>query len=251
MNDEASKSILVVDDEANIRLMFRTVLSTAGYVVEEAPNGEVAQGMIRNGRFDMAIVDLNMPTLDGMGLLKALQDAPPEYPPRVVVLTAYGSIRTAVKATRLGAVDFQEKPVTPSDLRKMVATVLDSAEQPMELRSTDHTIGYEAVLYKVRKALRMVDTSTAEALLMRAADLAHNDAGYFNLLGVLYESRRQWRLAKKFYGSAIKLDKRYEPAQQNMRRLYELERFGKSDEPISLGDENSELWFAKMPSNKE
>ena len=72
------------------------------------------------------------------------------------------------------------------------------------------------------------------------------DAAYFNLLGVLYEARRERRLARKFYGKAIAADGKYEPAQRNMRRLYELQTFGRSQEPATLGDEKDE-WFARLP----
>ena len=77
----------------------------------------------------------------------------------------------------------------------------------------------------------------AETLLMKAADLAVKDAAYFNLLGVIYEVRRQHRLARKFYGKAIAADKDYGPAQMNMRRIYELYTFGRSQVAAALGDD--------------
>jgi Flp pilus assembly protein TadD len=106
--------------------------------------------------------------------------------------------------------------------------------------------GYEAVLDRVRKALRLAKYTDAESLIMKAADLADKDSAYFNLLGVLYESQRQWRLAKKFYGKAIAYDKNYEPAQKNMRRIYELEQFGRSHEAVTFGDE-PQVWFVRQP----
>ncbi|MGA2499039.1 MAG: hypothetical protein ABSH20_14955 [Tepidisphaeraceae bacterium] len=80
--------------------------------------------------------------------------------------------------------------------------------------------GYVAVLDRVRKALRLADYTTAETLLMKAADLNGLDtAPYFNLLGVLYEAQQKWRLARKCYEKALVADGMYEPAQLNMRRL--------------------------------
>jgi hypothetical protein len=67
---------------------------------------------------------------------------------------------------------------------------------------------------------------------------------------VLYESRREWRLARKFYGKAIGLDSHYEPAQKNLRRLYELKQFGRSQEPVALGDE-PDLLYARLPEPNE
>jgi lipoprotein NlpI len=67
-------------------------------------------------------------------------------------------------------------------------------------------------------------------------ELNSKSAEAFNLAGVLAEVLEDYDKAKKFYGQAIKLDKRYEPAQQNMRRLFEVDHFGSSKEPVSLGE---------------
>ena len=244
--------ILVVDDETNIRLMLRTALTSVGYTVQEATNGKEALEII--GRFvpDVMILDLSMPAVDGIAVLNQLKGVRADRKPRIIVLTAYGSIPVAVKATRLGAVDFLEKPVSPDEVREAVQAAL---AEPRPGHPALASIpgdgdplagGYAAVLERARKALRLAMYTDAETLLMKAADLAHKDASYFNLLGVLYESRRQWRLARKFYNKAIAEDRRYEPAQQNLRRLSELERNGKSREPVTLGDE-LDIWLAKMP----
>lgn len=243
-----SGHILIVDDEPNIRLMLRTALTTEGYSIEEATNGLQGVAAVSLRKPDLMILDLSMPGMDGFGVLTAMQGLRPSQRPKIIVLTAYGSIPAAVKATRLGALDFLEKPISPVELR-------DAVEHAIALPATDTSEnnandplegGYEGVLNRVRKSLRLANYADAETLLMKAADLAHRDAAYFNLLGVLYETQRKWRLAKKFYGKAIANDKRYEPAQQNMQRLYELERSGKSAEAVTLGDE-PDIWFARMP----
>lgn len=242
--------ILVADDEPNIRLMLRTVLGNDHCQVDEASHGEAALEAIRKNAFDVVILDLNMPRLDGLGVLDALKNSPPKSPPRVIVLTAYGSIEKAVKSTRLGALDFLEKPITPAELRNTVEAVLREPQPPTTPTEAEDQLsgGYAAVLDRVRQALRSVDIPTAETLLMRAADLAQDDAAYLNLLGILYESRRQWRLARKFYGKAMRADKRYEAAQSNMRRLYELETFGRSAVPVALGGEPPDFWLARPPA---
>jgi len=233
-------SILVVDDEKHIRLMLRTILEAEGCTVSEAANGRQAIELIRSGAFNVVILDLNMPVLDGMSVLQQLKDQPPRHLPRVIVLTAYGSTAAAVRATRLGALDFLEKPASPNEVREAVDAVL-SEPQPASAHpvEADTEGGYQAVMKRVRNALRESDIAGAESLLMKAADLAQHDAAYFNLLGVLYEVRRQWRLAKKFYGKSMRTDRQYKPAAQNMRRIYELVTFGRSREPVALGDENA------------
>jgi DNA-binding response OmpR family regulator len=239
--------ILIVDDETNIRLMLRTTLSTEGYVIDEAVDGREALNAIGRKRPDVMILDLSMPVLNGMGVLQELKGMCPEDKPRIIVLTAYGSIATAVKATRLGAMDFLEKPISPDEVRESVAAVLaEPAPRPHTDADDLLSGGYVGVLDRVRRALRLASYADAETLLMRAADLAHKDAAYFNLLGVLYEAQRKWRLAKKFYGKAIAADKRYEPSQLNMRRIYELETFGRSHEAVRLGDE-PDVWYMALP----
>ncbi len=230
--------VLVVDDEPNIRLMLRTALASEGYEIVEATNGREALDQIEHDRPDAMILDLSMPQLDGMGVLRAMQDLGAGRPvPRTVVLTAYGSVPAAVRAMRLGALDFVEKPVSPDEIRASVAAALkEQPGQPPRGAGADVLAGgYAGVLDRVRDALRARKFSEAESLLMKAADLAAKDAAYFNLLGALCELQLQWKLARKYYGRAIAADGRYEPAQQNMRRLYELTEFGRSALPLALG----------------
>ncbi|HEY7117282.1 MAG TPA: response regulator [Tepidisphaeraceae bacterium] len=233
--------ILITDDERNIRLMLRTALEPEGYAIEEAGDGREALEMIERSSPDLIILDLNMPVLDGMSVLERLEVNDAARRSKVVVLTAYGSIPAAVRATRLGAVDFIEKPVTPDELREMVRDVLAEAAKAPPRPPSERELagGYDAVLARVRKALRADDMATAESLLMHAADLsAGRDAPYFNLLAVLYEAQGIWRLAKKFYHKAMRADHKYGPAEQNVRRMYELESFARTTVPVALGDEH-------------
>ncbi len=249
----SSKRILIVDDEPNIRLMLRTALESEGYVVEEAGDGRAGLAAIERRPPDVMILDLSMPLLDGHGVLVELQRTRPDRRPRIIVLTAYGSISAAVKATRSGASDFLEKPVTPDEVREAVEAALnEAATENVRLHPSEDPLagGYAGVLNRARKALRLAEYTDAETLLMKAADLSEKDAAYFNLLGVLYEVRRQHRLARKFYGKAIAADHHYEPAQKNMRRLFELQTFGRSREPATLGDEPGEAWYCRIPEEK-
>jgi DNA-binding response OmpR family regulator len=239
MSSATNHNILIVDDEANIRLMLGTALRSVGYHVTEATNGREAIEAVERDLPDVMILDLSMPVLDGMGVLRELATRPNDHRPRVVVLTAYGSISAAVKATRLGAMDFLEKPISPEEVRESVAAVLSEplpASPGVFVQEAPLTGGYPAVLDQIRQALRSRRFKEAEALLTRAADFGSNDAVYFNLLGACCEMQLQWRLARKYYGKAIATDKQYEPAQQNMRRYYELNEYGQSRIPVALGD---------------
>jgi tetratricopeptide (TPR) repeat protein len=150
----------------------------------------------------------------------------------------------------LGAVDFIEKPVTPVELRQTIRSVLtepDLDAPPAAAASASGGI-YEEALVRIRKALRLADYSSAEALLEKAAVRKNqHTAEYFNLLGVLYEAHQRWRLARKCYSRAIAADKKFEPAQANMRRLFELKVYGRSSQGVMLGDEANDLWYARLP----
>jgi two-component system response regulator (stage 0 sporulation protein F) len=228
-------SILITDDESGIRLMLRTALESEGYTVEEAANGRDALEAIKRHPPDLMVLDLNMPVLDGMAVLEQMKSLPGSRP-RVIVLTAYGSIPTAVKATRLGALDFLEKPITPADLRSAVRSVLDEPELNISLDAAATVPGgYDVVLEHIRKALNQADFTGAQAMLEIAAQQRNQQAAdYFNLLGVLYEAQHKWRLARKCYGRAMSSNHDYEPSQANLRRLYELHTFGKSSQPVVL-----------------
>lgn len=246
---DKSAHILVVDDEANIRMLVSLALSSVGHTVEEAADGNKTLEILAHRTPDIVILDLSMPGLDGIETLERIRQMPQKKRPRVIVLTAYGSIPTAVRATRLGAMDFLEKPVSPDELREAVDTVLAeplalSAAQPAS--SNALAGGYEEVLERVCKSMRAARFTDAETLLMKAADLGHKDARYFNLLGVLYEVQHQWTLARKFYGKAMHADKHYQPAEINLRRLYELFTFGRTEVRVALGDEQLE---PPVPSN--
>ncbi len=240
--------ILVVDDEANIRMLVSLALSSVGHTVEEAADGNKALEVLAHHTPDVVVLDLSMPGLDGIETLERIRQMPQKKRPRVIVLTAYGSIPMAVRATRLGAMDFLEKPVSPDELREAVDAVLaEPPALPVTTAGEDALAGgYQEVLERVRKSMRAARFTDAETLLMKAADLGQKDAAYFNLLGVLYEVQHKWTLARKFYGKALREDKRYHPAETNLRRLYELFTFGRTEERVALGDEQLE---PQAPSN--
>jgi len=245
-------SILVTDDESNIRMMVRTALESDGYSVHEASNGQQAMEVLKHSTPDLMVLDLNMPGLDGMAVLEQMAQLAKTTKPRIIVLTAYGSISAAVKATRLGASDFLEKPITPSGLRNAVRTVLDEPESssapPIAREVADD---YERALSRIRKSLRLADATSAESLLMKIADRRDlHSAEYFNLLGALYETQHKLRMACKCYGRALDANESYQPARVNMRRLGQLQTRGVTTEAIALGDESDDLWHHRLPERK-
>jgi DNA-binding NtrC family response regulator len=223
------KTILIVDDDAGIRKMLSHALSGT-YSVNEAAQGREALDVIGRLRPDLLLLDLAMPIMDGMSLLKALHDAWGPASPSVVVMTAHGSAKAAVQAVRLGASDFLEKPFTPQDVRQSVASVLWQEEE-------DEKSQLDSVLDRVREALRRGKFISAEAALTQAGAISETDAGYQNLLGVMHEAHGRTDKGRLCYQKALAFDPACIPALNNLKRLDELAHRGASGLEVSLGDE--------------
>jgi DNA-binding response OmpR family regulator len=232
----SSPTILVVDDEANIRTSVRLCLEGAGYVVWQASNGSEAMEQITRNPPDLMLLDLAMPIMDGMTVLAEMRSLWARYPTRVVVVTAHGSVKTAIQAIRLGASDFLEKPFIPEDLRLSVASVL--RETPVDRSPCGE--GYTEVLEHVRQALQSRRFREAERELMKAGMITGDDPAFLNLAGVLHESHGRVEAAKKFYERAVARDRQYQPAQENLQRLSDLRRTGKTRRSIAFGEESND-----------
>jgi len=175
---DAPKRILIVDDEPNVRLVFRTALEATGYLVTEAADGDAALAQLRKLPTDLILLDLKMPVVDGMETLRRLRDAGDETP--VVVITAHGSVPDAVAAMKLGAVDFLPKPVSPVTLRAVVAgaCALCSANRvavktPVAAAAPAHL--FEEDLSRTRRAMERREYDDAEFFL-RIADALRPDS---------------------------------------------------------------------------
>ncbi len=120
---QETKRVLVADDEANMRRVLEAILRREGYDVITAANGEEALGGMNRG-VHTVITDLKMPGLDGMQLLKKLSADYPDVP--VVMITAHGSVESAVEAVKLGAFDYLEKPFEQEQIRQVVAKAINT-----------------------------------------------------------------------------------------------------------------------------
>ena len=117
--------ILLVDDEANVRTVFSDVLRKESYIVKAVKDGPEAIKAIDEDNFDLALVDLRMPCMDGIEVLKNIKKRKPQIP--VIIYTGYGSITTAVEAMRKGATDYLNKPFSPEDLKSSIRKALERA----------------------------------------------------------------------------------------------------------------------------
>ncbi len=116
--------ILVVDDQRNMRTTLAMMLRGGGYEVDEAADGAQGREMGGAGAYDVIITDLRMGEYDGIEVLRAVKEAQPMT--EVIVMTAYGTIESAVEAMRLGAFDYIQKPFTEQELIVKVSKALES-----------------------------------------------------------------------------------------------------------------------------
>ena len=156
--------ILVVDDEIGIRELLSEILADEGHTVQLAENAQSARALRGAGRPDLVLLDIWMPDADGITLLKEWA-ANGQLTMPVVMMSGHGTIETAVEATRIGAIDFLEKPIA---LQKLLATVKralrDGGSQP-QAGLTLLSLGRSAVLSDLRKRLAQIATLSVPVLL--------------------------------------------------------------------------------------
>ena len=116
--------ILIVDDQRNMRTTLAMMLRGAGYEVDEAADGEAGCERSATGGYDIVLTDLRMGTKDGIDVLRATKDAQPLT--EVLMMTAYGTIESAVEAMRLGAFDYLQKPFTEQELLVKIAKAVNN-----------------------------------------------------------------------------------------------------------------------------
>ena len=224
-----SPKILIVDDEPNVRLMYHSALESEKYELYEADSGTKALDQCKLRKHDVAILDLRMPGMDGLELLHQMQELNINTP--VVFITAFADVPNAVNAMKLGAIDFLKKPILPDQLRAIVKDILVRREAD---KPKAEPLDFDYYLRCAKRAINLRDFASAKLKLVKALELDPNSPQAFNLVGVMLEMREEYDQAKRYYGQAIKLDKNFEPAQQNMRRIFDLFNFGSSKEPFNM-----------------
>jgi len=145
--------ILVVDDEADIRETISEILTDEGYEVLVAGDGAEARALARSERLDLVFLDIWMPDVDGITLLKEWSEqGQPQCP--VVILSGHGTVETAVEATRLGAIDFIEKPIS---LARLLRTVEKALEGGPPARRPGRKAGMPGLTMPVGRSSQMRD----------------------------------------------------------------------------------------------
>jgi two-component system, NtrC family, response regulator AtoC len=191
-----TKRILVVDNEAKMRRILELSLKSMGHEVEQAGDGQEALAKIEIGSFDLVLTDLRMPRLDGIGLLTALRDADNDIP--VIVMTAYGTIETAVAAMKVGAADYVIRPFEMETIEMAVTRALTMQVVQRENRFLKEEVSrgwgdfvgtsrpmqdlYELLqqVAPTRSSIFIVgETGTGKELVARAIHVASGRSGLF------------------------------------------------------------------------
>ena len=167
----SADKILVVDDEPDICHLVKEILEDEGFEVRVAENGASAGQSLQGQRPDLALLDVWMPDVDGVTLLKEWDDAGGlDFP--VIMMSGHGTVETAVEATRLGAYDFLEKPLSLAKLLLTVKNALDNSRLAREnrlLRQYSHTapniIGKSKAMMTLRKQIKRIADHNTPVLI--------------------------------------------------------------------------------------
>ncbi|HWB86894.1 MAG TPA: sigma-54 dependent transcriptional regulator [Bryobacteraceae bacterium] len=164
--------ILVVDDEPDIRQSLRGVLEDEGYLVETAATGEDGLKCLGDTACELALLDIWLPGIDGMEVLARIQEVPFGDRPVVVVISGHGSVEAAVKATKLGAFDFLEKPLSLEKVLVVVKNALNHRRLEIEntrLKGDSHSryriIGESVPMKALRQQLALMAATNGRVLI--------------------------------------------------------------------------------------
>ncbi|HMQ50170.1 MAG TPA: sigma-54 dependent transcriptional regulator [Saprospiraceae bacterium] len=165
--------VLIVDDEKSIRKTLRDILEFEQYEVEEAADGMECLVKIKQGKFDVVIMDIKMPKMDGLEALERIQEISPDTP--VVIISGHANIDTAVEAVKKGAFDFVSKP---PDLNRLLITLrnaLDKSNLIVETKALkrkvnrnniQEIIGESAAIQQVKATIERVGPTDARVLVL-------------------------------------------------------------------------------------
>jgi len=165
-------TILIIDDDDQLRISFERLLTEEGYEVRTAPSGEMGLRVFGEGSLDLVILDMRLPGMNGLEVFKAIHAREPKLP--VIIMTAYGTTDTAIEATKLGAFDYVLKPFDIPEMLKVIRQALDAGRfmrSPVamnavpEATSKEAIIGRSRAMQEVYKAIGRVSPTDATVLI--------------------------------------------------------------------------------------
>lgn len=211
-------SILVVDDEASIRNSLSQWFKMDGYRVEVAEDAYEALKKLQESTFDIVLVDIKMPEMDGIELQKRIKEIDKSIV--TIIITAYATVETAIQAMKDGAFDYITKPIDPDELSKLIKKAIEQrrllAENIMlrgkidELQSLDEIIGESPAMRKVMEMVNMVaetdstvmirgESGTGKELIARAIH-AKSKRRYFPIVAINCGAYPEGLLESELFG---------------------------------------------------
>ena len=173
MTENFKGKILIVDDELVVRDSLNHMFQDEGYETEAASSGKEALEGLNAGDFDLALLDIRMPGMDGIALHAKLHEIDPDL--MVIIMTGYASVDTAVQALKRGAYDYVVKPVDPDELLHLISKALEHRvarrevarlrENMQEIFPRTELVGRSPAMKKVSELVEMVAPSDATVLI--------------------------------------------------------------------------------------
>jgi DNA-binding NtrC family response regulator len=171
-------TVLVVDDEPKVAETLRDLLAAAGYEVTTAASGEDGIELVRSRLFDAAVIDLRMPGMDGIKLLRLIKEHAPVI--EVIVMTADPTVDTAVEALKQGAFDYIGKPLNLDELQHLMARLMEKSELRREVKSLRTALGQLVAareLIGAASAMRQLKSLIDRAAPTNSAVLIEGESG--------------------------------------------------------------------------
>ncbi|MBP9549662.1 MAG: sigma-54-dependent Fis family transcriptional regulator, partial [Chitinophagales bacterium] len=163
-------NILLVDDEKSIRKTLKEILEYEGYAVDEAQDGAEGLRMIQDGDYDVVLMDIKMPKMDGMEVLEKMQNTNADVP--VIMISGHGTLETAVDAVKKGAFDYVAKP---PDLNRLLITIRNALDKSnlltetkvlkRKVSKTREIIGDSPAIKKIKDTIDRVAPTDARVLI--------------------------------------------------------------------------------------
>ena len=165
-------TILIIDDDDQLRKSFQKLLSEEGYAAEGAASGEAGLEIIKNRLPDLVIADVRLPGMNGLETFQSIHRVEPKLP--VIIMTAYGTTETAIEATKMGAFDYILKPFEIPDMLVVIKQALEAGRfmrTPVRLdvspdeATKEAIVGHSKPMQDVYKAIGRVSTADATVLI--------------------------------------------------------------------------------------
>src|SRR3954469_20630755 len=138
--------VLIVDDEAEIRTSLESILTEEGYIVTSAANAGEALTLIADASYDVVLLDIWLPDMDGLDALSQIRRMDSAQIPEVIIISGHGTIEAAVRATKLGAYDFLEKPLSIEKTLILIKNAIDSRRLRDENRELKRQLSPRGVI---------------------------------------------------------------------------------------------------------